>query len=145
MTNSGQGICILEKYWEQYCSGISLVFIIKVLKSEPQSWYIRFDIAVWIVSCQSISFNHNGVGVKSLILSESIIMSNLPVINASAFQVYWDFSDFWIWFYQDNLLDKHKANDNFGDGELQDTGRPLKSLVVYNVVLDLTTVFYLWW
>lgn len=32
--------------------------------------------------------------------------------------------------WQDALLDKHIAEDTFGDQELQDTGRPIKSLVV---------------
>lgn len=31
---------------------------------------------------------------------------------------------------QDALLDKHAAEDTFGDQELQDTGRPVKSLLV---------------
>lgn len=31
---------------------------------------------------------------------------------------------------QDALLDKHKADDTFGNQLLQDLGRPLKSLVV---------------
>lgn len=32
--------------------------------------------------------------------------------------------------YQDALLDKHIAEDAFGDQELQDMGRPIKSLLV---------------
>lgn len=32
--------------------------------------------------------------------------------------------------HQDALLDKHAAEDKFGDQELQDTGRPIKSLLV---------------
>lgn len=32
--------------------------------------------------------------------------------------------------HQDALLDKHIAEDTFSDQELQDTGRPVKSLVV---------------
>ncbi|KAK3035170.1 hypothetical protein RJ639_032843, partial [Escallonia herrerae] len=35
-----------------------------------------------------------------------------------------------IFVAKDKLLDKHIAEDTFGDQELQDTGRPLKSLVV---------------
>ena len=31
---------------------------------------------------------------------------------------------------QDALLDKHKVEDTFGEGEFQDTGRPIKSLLV---------------
>ena len=32
--------------------------------------------------------------------------------------------------HQDALLDKHVAEDTFGDQELQNTGRPIKSLLV---------------
>ncbi|XP_062117649.1 1-acyl-sn-glycerol-3-phosphate acyltransferase 2 [Humulus lupulus] len=35
-----------------------------------------------------------------------------------------------VFIAKDSLLDKHKAEDTFGDHELQDTGRPKKSLVV---------------
>lgn len=37
---------------------------------------------------------------------------------------------------QDALLDKHKADDTFGDQFLQDSGRPLKSLVVITMAKE---------
>nr|XP_017222030.1 PREDICTED: 1-acyl-sn-glycerol-3-phosphate acyltransferase 2-like [Daucus carota subsp. sativus] len=52
-------------------------------------------------------------------------MSDLPKSDDSVAQ--WCKDAFVV---KDNLLDKHKENDSFGDGELQDTGRPLNSLVV---------------
>lgn len=36
--------------------------------------------------------------------------------------------------FQDALLDKHVAEDTFSDQELQDTGRPIKSLLVRNLL-----------
>ncbi|KAL8147264.1 hypothetical protein AgCh_004839 [Apium graveolens] len=53
------------------------------------------------------------------------LMKDLPETDDSVAQ--WCKDAFVV---KDNLLDKHKADDNFGDGVLQDTGRPLKSLVV---------------
>ncbi|KAL8133450.1 hypothetical protein AgCh_008781 [Apium graveolens] len=53
------------------------------------------------------------------------LMTDLPKTDDSVAQ--WCKDSFVI---KDNLLDKHKANDKFGEGELQDTGRPLNSLVV---------------
>ncbi|KAK1397515.1 1-acylglycerol-3-phosphate O-acyltransferase [Heracleum sosnowskyi] len=53
------------------------------------------------------------------------LMNDLPETDDSVAQ--WCKDAFVV---KDNLLDKHKEDDNFGDGELQDTDRPLKSLVV---------------
>ncbi|KAL1821058.1 hypothetical protein ACET3Z_015927 [Daucus carota] len=53
------------------------------------------------------------------------LMSDLPKSDDSVAQ--WCKDAFVV---KDNLLDKHKENDSFGDGVLQDTGRPLNSLVV---------------
>ncbi|XP_021724087.1 1-acyl-sn-glycerol-3-phosphate acyltransferase 2-like [Chenopodium quinoa] len=49
---------------------------------------------------------------------------------------------------KDALLDKHKADDTFGDQHLQDSGRPLKSLVVvtiWAVTIILGSIKFLQW
>ncbi|GMH28360.1 hypothetical protein Nepgr_030203 [Nepenthes gracilis] len=49
---------------------------------------------------------------------------------------------------KDALLDEHKANDTFGDQYLQDTGRPIKSLVVvisWACILILGIVKFFQW
>ncbi|KNA12135.1 hypothetical protein SOVF_128630 [Spinacia oleracea] len=49
---------------------------------------------------------------------------------------------------KDALLDKHKADDTFGDQYLQDSGRPLKSLVVvtgWSLSIVLGVVKFLHW
>lgn len=40
--------------------------------------------------------------------------------------------------FQDALLDKHVAEDTFSDQELQDTGRPIKSLLVRYLLYSST-------
>lgn len=35
-------------------------------------------------------------------------------------------------YYQDSLLDKHFVDGSFGEEELKDIGRPIKSLLVIN-------------
>uniref|UniRef100_A0A803MA76 1-acylglycerol-3-phosphate O-acyltransferase n=1 Tax=Chenopodium quinoa TaxID=63459 RepID=A0A803MA76_CHEQI len=49
---------------------------------------------------------------------------------------------------KDALLDKHKADDTFGDQHLQDSGRPLKSLVVvtiWAITIILGSIKFLQW
>lgn len=49
---------------------------------------------------------------------------------------------------KDDLLDKHKANDTFGDQYLQDRGRPLKSLVVvtgWAITISSGVIKFLHW
>lgn len=53
------------------------------------------------------------------------LMKDLPETDDSVAQWCKD-----VFVVKDDLLDKHKADDTFVDGELHDTGRPLKSLVV---------------
>ncbi|GMH18721.1 hypothetical protein Nepgr_020562 [Nepenthes gracilis] len=53
-----------------------------------------------------------------------------------------------IFVAKDALLDKHKANDTFGDQYIQDTGRPLKSLLVvcsWACILILGVVKFFQW
>lgn len=47
-------------------------------------------------------------------------------------------------FHQDKLLDKHIAEDTFGEEQLQDIGRPVKSLVVWHFPILLANLCIFW-
>ncbi|XP_027365502.1 1-acyl-sn-glycerol-3-phosphate acyltransferase 2-like [Abrus precatorius] len=71
------------------------------------------------------------------------LMKDLPEADEAVAQWCRD-----IFVAKDALLDKHIAEDKFGDQELQDTGRPIKSLVVVIswacVVVTGAVKFLLW-
>ncbi|KAK1392054.1 1-acylglycerol-3-phosphate O-acyltransferase [Heracleum sosnowskyi] len=71
------------------------------------------------------------------------LMKDLPKTNEAVAQ--WCKDGFLV---KDKLLDKHKDDDNFGDGELHEIGRPVKSLAVVTAwacLLILGTLKFLQW
>ncbi|KAL8127582.1 hypothetical protein AgCh_014477 [Apium graveolens] len=71
------------------------------------------------------------------------LMKDLPKTNEAVAQ--WCKDDFLV---KDKLLDKHKDDDSFSDGELHEIGRPMKSLVVVTAWASLlilgTLEFFQW-
>lgn len=71
---------------------------------------IRGQLAIWTLTSKS--------------------RTNLPGYELNFSSVFLWLSACLLLAYQDALLDKHIAEDTFSDQELQDTGRPIKSLLV---------------
>ncbi|XP_034693898.1 1-acyl-sn-glycerol-3-phosphate acyltransferase 2 isoform X2 [Vitis riparia] len=71
------------------------------------------------------------------------LMKELPETDDAAAQWCRD-----VFVAKDALLDKHKVEDTFGEGEFQDTGRPIKSLLVvisWACLLILGALKFLQW
>ncbi|KAL1822418.1 hypothetical protein ACET3Z_009196 [Daucus carota] len=71
------------------------------------------------------------------------LMKDLPEKNEAVAQWCKD-----VFLVKDKLLDKHKDDGSFGDGELHEIGRPVKSLVVVTTwacLLILGTLKFLQW